>query len=120
MKIKSPAFEENQMIPKIYSCDGDGVNPALEISEVPENAHSLALIVDDPDAPNGTFTHWLLWNIPPITREIPQNSFPQGSVQGMNGAGKFGYIAPCPPSGMHRYFFKLYALNRSLDVPTDV
>lgn len=120
MKLKSSAFEENQPIPTIYTCDGDNINPHLDISDVPPNAQSLVLIVDDPDAPNGTFTHWMVWDILPQTREISENSFPEGSVQGINSAGQVGYIAPCPPSGLHHYYFKLYALNRKLDVTQNI
>lgn len=120
MKLKSSAFEDNQPIPTIYTCDGDNINPHLDISEVPPNAQSLVLIVDDPDAPNGTFTHWMVWDIPPQTREISENSFPQGSVQGINSAGQVGYIAPCPPSGNHHYHFKLFALNRKLEITQNI
>src|SRR3989344_3122442 len=120
MKIKSPAFEENQTIPIIYTCDGDNINPHLDISEVPPSAQSLVLIMDDPDAPDGTFTHWMVWDIPPQTLEISENSFPEGSTQGINSAGQVGYFAPCPPSGLHHYHFKLFALNRKLDVTQNI
>lgn len=120
MKLKSPAFEEGQLIPPIYTCDGDNINPPLEITDVPANAQSLALIVDDPDAPNGTFTHWLLWNMSPLTREISENISPGVASQGMNGAGQQGYLGACPPSGVHRYHFKLYALNKNLDVTLNI
>ena len=120
MKLKSSAFEENQTIPIIYTCDGDNINPHLDISEVPPSAQSLVLIVDDPDAPDGTFTHWMVWDIPPQTLEISENSFPEGSTQGINSAGQVGYFAPCPPSGLHHYHFKLFALNRKLDVTQNI
>jgi|SRR3989344_4349999 len=120
MKIKSPAFEDNQIIPTIYTCDGDNINPHLDISEVPASAQSLVLIVDDPDAPDGTFTHWMLWNISPQVREIPEGGIPEGSIQGLNSAGRVGYIAPCPPSGLHHYHFKLYALNRKLNITQNI
>jgi Raf kinase inhibitor-like YbhB/YbcL family protein len=97
MKIKSTAFEEGQMIPLIYSCDGDNINPPLEISEATGGAQSLALIMDDPDAPNGTFTHWVVWDINPTTYQIPENSVPEGAIQGLNSAGRPGYHGPCPP-----------------------
>ena len=120
MKIKSSAFEDNQMIPPIYTCDGDNTNPPLEFIDVPTNAQSLALIVDDPDAPNGTFTHWLVWDISPLTREIAENSPLEGAIQGINSGGHAGYFAPCPPNGIHHYRFKLYALNKKLDVTPNI
>lgn len=120
MKLQSSAFEDNQTIPTIYTCDGDNINPHLDISEVPLNAKSLVIIVDDPDAPDGTFTHWMVWDIPPQTLEISENSFPEGSVQGINSAGQVGYFPPCPPSGLHHYHFKLFALNRKLDVTQNI
>src|SRR3990172_6846882 len=101
MKIKSSAFEENQLIPEIYTCEGDNINPPLEISGVPANAKSLALIMDDPDAPRGTFTHWLMWNIPPDTTKIQENDWVEGVEQGLNDGGELGYLGPCPPSGTH-------------------
>lgn len=120
MKLKSPAFEENEPIPPIYTCDGDNINPHLDISEVPTNAQSLALIVDDPDAPGGTFVHWMVWDIPPQIREIPEGEISEGSIEGLNSAGRVGYIAPCPPSGIHHYHFKLYALNKKLNVTQNI
>lgn len=120
MKIKSPAFEENQLIPTIYTCDGDNTSPPLDISDVPGNAQSLALIMDDPEAPNGTFTHWMVWNIPPLTQHISESSIPEGSIQGMNGGGQIGYMGACPPSGIHHYRFKLYALNTKLNVTPNI
>ena len=120
MKIESTAFKDNKLIPPKYTCDGEGVNPPLVISDVPENAKSLVLIVDDPDAPRGTFVHWIVWNISPHIKEIPENSCPQNSVEGMTDSGRSGYCAPCPPYGTHRYFFKLFALNTTLDLDTSV
>jgi len=126
MTIKSYAFEENQMIPFTYTCDGENKNPPLQFLDVPEGTQSLALIVDDPDAatdPNGpgkVFDHWMVWNIPPQTTEIGENINPQGANQGLNGRGAVGYTGPCPPTGTHRYFFKLYALSRKLDLSQDV
>ena len=120
MKLKSPAFEENQPIPPIYTCDGDNISPPFEILDVPANAQSLALIMDDPDAPNGTFTHWLMWNISPQTHEIVENNIPEGSEQGTNSAGQLGYLGPCPPAGVHHYHFKLYGLNRKLNVTPNI
>lgn len=116
MKLISPAFEHNQPIPSKYTCDGENISPPLIVEAVPENTKSLVLIVDDPDAPMGTWVHWTLWNIAPDTKEIPENSVPAGAVEGMTDFGKPGYGGPCPPSGTHRYFFKLYALNKTLEL----
>lgn len=116
MKITSSAFANNQMIPSKYTCDGGNVNPSLEISDVPKSAKSLALIMDDPDAPAGIWVHWTLWNIDPKTSEIAEHSVPPGAAQGVTSFGKPGYGGPCPPSGTHRYFFKLYALDLRLDL----
>lgn len=116
MVISSPAFENNRDIPAKYTCDGDNVNPPLEISDVPEETKSLLLIVDDPDAPMGTWIHWTVWNINPQTKAIEENSVPQGATEGMTDFGQPGYGGPCPPSGTHRYFFKLYALDTALQL----
>lgn len=119
MQIESSAFKNGGEIPTKYTCDGEGINPPLVFKDVPKEAKSLALISDDPDAPNGTWDHWILWNISPETAEIPENSTPAGAVTGQNSwpanANKYG--APCPPSGSHRYYFKLYALDVILDLP---
>jgi len=115
MKIISSAFENNQLIPKKYTCDGENINPPLKIDNTPENAKSLVLILDDPDASLGTFTHWLIWNIDPKTTQIEENSVPQGAIQGLNDFGKNSYGGPCPPSGIHHYYFKLYAIDTLLD-----
>ncbi|PIY95972.1 MAG: YbhB/YbcL family Raf kinase inhibitor-like protein [Candidatus Kerfeldbacteria bacterium CG_4_10_14_0_8_um_filter_42_10] len=116
MKITSSAFQNNQSIPAKYSCDGEDVNPPLAFSELPDNIQSLALIVDDPDAPAGTWVHWIVWNINPATAEISENSVPKGAIEGITSAGQAGYSGPCPPSGEHRYFFKLYALAAMLQL----
>lgn len=120
MKIQSPAFSDNGVIPSKYTCDGDNANPPLVISGVPTEAKSLALIMEDPDVPkslrsDGMFDHWVVWNIPPGTTQIPENTAAPG-VQGNNGSGKPGYTGPCPPDREHRYFFKLYALDRELSL----
>ncbi len=115
MKITSSAFEHNQSIPPKYTCDGDDTNPPLSISEIPEGCKSLVLIHDDPDAPGGTWVHWILWNIEPSVTEIEENSVPPGAKQGTNSWDRTGYGGPCPPSGVHRYCFKLYALDVVLD-----
>ncbi len=122
MKILSPAFQNNQQIPSKYTCDKANINPPLEFSDILQNAKSLVLIVDDPDAPSGTWTHWTLWNIPPTTTKIEEKSVPQEAVEGVTSFGKPGYGGPCPPSGTHHYFFKLYALDTtiSLDSKADV
>ncbi len=114
--IASPAFQEGGSIPKRCSCDGANVNPPLRLGQIPNGAKSLVLIVDDPDAPGGLFMHWLVWNIDPKTTEIAEGKAPKG-VQGQNGFGNSGYGGPCPPSGTHRYFFKIFALDRKLDLP---
>lgn len=101
-------------MPAKFTCQGNGINPQLEINGVPAEAKSLALIMDDPDAPIGTFTHWLIWNINPKILMIKEDSAP--GVQGANGANKNSYIGPCPPSGTHRYFFKLSALDSMLNL----
>lgn len=116
MDIASVEFENNESIPSKFTCQGDGINPELKISGVPSNAKSLVLIVDDPDAPIGTFTHWVVWNIDPKISIIKENSIP--GTEGSNSIGKTGYIGPCPPSGTHRYLFKLYALDSMLDLHT--
>jgi hypothetical protein len=118
MKITSTAFENNQSIPAKYTCDGENVSPPLAVADVPESAQSLVLIVDDPDAPVGTFAHWLVWNIDPQTTVITEGNVPQFTVEGKNDFGKNSWGGPCPPSGTHRYFFKLYALDQKIDLPT--
>jgi Raf kinase inhibitor-like YbhB/YbcL family protein len=114
LTLSSPAFRDREDIPAKHTCQGDDTSPGLRIGGVPEGARSLVLIVDDPDAPMGTFDHWVVWDIPAGTASIPEDSVPQGAVQGRNGAGTNQYVGPCPPSGKHRYFFKLYALDTSL------
>jgi Raf kinase inhibitor-like YbhB/YbcL family protein len=111
LQIISPAFKHNEFIPKKYTCDGEDINPPFRIEDIPSKAKSLSLIVDDPDAPAGTWVHWVVWNINPDTREIKENSVPKGAQQGLNDFRKNDYGGPCPPSGTHRYFFKLYALD---------
>lgn len=117
MKISSPNFENNSPIPAKYTCQGLGISPQLDISDVPENTKSLALIVDDPDATSGSWNHWVVWNIPTETKTIPENVGQKFAIQGNNSWPNQSYGAPCPPTGSHRYFFKLYALDKSLDLP---
>ncbi|MBW2989958.1 YbhB/YbcL family Raf kinase inhibitor-like protein [Candidatus Woesearchaeota archaeon] len=109
MKLRSDDFEEGGMIPSKFTCQGENINPHLAWLDVPEDAKSFALIVDDPDAPAGTWVHWLVKDIPADAREIKPDSIPGAEV--LNSFGKEGYGGPCPPSGVHRYFFKLYALD---------
>ena len=116
MRIKSSAFKHTETIPSKYTCDGDDINPPLKIEEVPEEAKSLVLIVDDPDAPVGIWTHWTVWNINPKIEKIEEDSVPEGAVEGMTNFGSTGYGGPCPPGGEHRYFFKLYALDSKLEL----
>jgi len=121
LTIASTAFEEGGMIPRQYTCDGADISPPLSFSSVPEGTKSLALIADDPDAPMGTWVHWVLFNIPPDTTGLPENvptdqTLANGAKHGVSDFGKFGYGGPCPPSGTHRYYFKLYALDAMLDL----
>ncbi len=117
MKLTSTDFGDGGNIPKRFTCDDENISPSLQITGVPAAAKSLALIVDDPDAPRGTFTHWLVWSLPPDTKEFVTGAAPAGAVQGSNDAGKTGYAGPCPPSGQHRYYFKLYALDVPVTLP---
>lgn len=121
INVTSTAFEEGGAIPPRYTCDGLDISPPLGWGSLPDGAQSLALIADDPDAPSGTFVHWVLYNLPRDTLRLPedvpaQETLPSGAVQGLNGAGRIGYVGPCPPSGTHRYFFKIYALDTELDL----
>ena len=117
MKLSSPAFAEGELIPTKYTCDGENVSPPLEWEGVPEQAKSLALIVDDPDAPSGVFVHWLLFQIPVTESGLKEGAGGKNSKRGLhgkNGFGKAAYGGPCPPSGTHRYYFRLYALDAQL------
>jgi Raf kinase inhibitor-like YbhB/YbcL family protein len=114
LSVTSPTFENNQLIPTKYTCDGDDVNPPLTIEGIPEGTKTLVLIVDDPDAPMGTWDHWIVWNIPATTSKIAENTVP--GTEGMNDSRRRSYGGPCPPSGTHRYFFKVYALDAKLDL----
>lgn len=117
MKISSSAFMNNQTIPVKYTCDGADVNPPLSFGGLPQDTKSLVLIVDDPDAPMGTWVHWVVFNIPADISEVEENSVPKDAVLGINDFGDTAYGGPCPPSGTHRYYFKLYALDSMLDLP---
>jgi Raf kinase inhibitor-like YbhB/YbcL family protein len=111
MQLKSSAFDNNQGIPKKFTCDGDNISPPLEILEVPAGAKSLVLALDDPDAPEGWQTHWLVWNIRPEKQEIKKNTAPAGAIVGTNDFGERKYMAPCPSSSTHAFLFKLYAVD---------
>ena len=115
MTITSFAFANNQVMPVSFTCRGDGHNPPLTISGVPAGAVSLALIMDDPDAPAGDFVHWTVWNIKPSTTQIDEGSAPAQATEGQNSLGQVGYVAPCPPSDTHHYHIKLYALDLKLE-----
>jgi Raf kinase inhibitor-like YbhB/YbcL family protein len=112
-KLSSPAFQDSGLIPQKFTCQGDNVSPELNWSEARADTKSFALIMDDPDAPGGTFTHWVLFDIPAATKQLAESQPPIG-VGGNNGLSQTGYMGPCPPSGIHRYYFRLYAL----DVPS--
>lgn len=124
LKVTSTAFEHNGMIPSRYTADGADVSPPLQWQGVPEGARSIAVICDDPDAPMGTWVHWLVWNIPPamtgLDEDVPPDTvLENGICQGTTDFGRIGYGGPAPPSGTHRYFFKVYALDTLLDLPAD-
>lgn len=114
IKLSSPAFPHEGNIPSKYTCDGEDINPQLELEQIPEGTVSLALIMEDPDAPRGTFDHWVVWNIAPV-QTIKENHMP--GISGNNGAGRTGYHGPCPPGGQHRYYFHIYALDTDIDLP---
>lgn len=118
MRIASDAFEENSYIPKQYSCEGKNVNPSIAFSDIPDQAKSLVLLVEDPDAPNNKhmFVHWVVFNIPPTTTSISENSVPHEAIEAINDAGSTKYVGPCPPDKPHRYFFRLYALRTTLSL----
>ncbi len=114
LTVKSSAFDLGKPIPRKYTCDGQDINPPLSIGGIPKEAKTLVLAIDDPDAPSGIFDHWIVWNIPASTNKIAENSVP--GMEGLNGARQTGYMGPCPPSGTHRYFFKVYALDTELSL----
>ncbi len=117
MRITSEAFEHNAFIPVKFTCQGKGANPPLSIERVPKETKSLALIVDDPDAPGGDFVHWVVYDAP-VTERIEENTV--FGKQGINSSGKPGYVSPCPPTGVHRYFFKVYALDTLLNLKAGI
>jgi Raf kinase inhibitor-like YbhB/YbcL family protein len=116
MNISSAAFKDGSSIPSKYTCDDADTSPPLAFGGIPNGAKSLALIMDDPDAPGGTFDHWIVWNIPPNTTSVAEGQALKGT-SARNGFGKSGYGGPCPPDREHRYFFKLYALDTMLNLP---
>lgn len=116
MELTSTAFEHNDAIPEKYSCDGDDVSPQLSIAGTPDGTKTLVLIMDDPDAPVGTWDHWIEFDIPATTATVREGAGLVGTP-GNNSWGRTGYGGPCPPGGTHRYFFKLYALDRALNLP---
>jgi Raf kinase inhibitor-like YbhB/YbcL family protein len=116
LKVGSPEFEHEGHIPAKYTCQGKNINPPLTITGLPKETISLAIIMDDPDAPGGVFDHWVIWNIRP-TGLINENSLP--GKTGRNSRDEYGYTGPCPPSGTHRYFFKVYALDTLLELDDD-
>ncbi len=125
LSITSTAFKQGERIPSKYTCDGSDVSPGLEWSDVPDSTRSFTIIADDPDAPVGTWIHWVFYHILGETRTLPEAvppdaNLPDGSRQGKNSWGRPGYGGPCPPGGTHRYFFKLYALDTVLELPSGV
>ena len=114
IEVSSAAFKENELIPRRYTCDGKNVNPALNLDHIPNESQSLAIIVDDPDAPAGTWVHWVIWNIP-VIHHVKEDHAP--GLQGINDFKKKIYCGPCPPKGIHRYFFKVYSLDCALQIP---
>lgn len=124
-KLTSPAFEDEGLIPEKYTCDAEDISPPLIWESVPEGTKSLAIICDDPDAPMGTWVHWVLFNLPPDTKELLENvskteTLENSAKQGVNDFGNIGYGGPCPPGGIHRYFFKLYALDTILNLDAGI
>ncbi|MFA4836897.1 MAG: YbhB/YbcL family Raf kinase inhibitor-like protein [Dehalococcoidia bacterium] len=119
MEFTSPAFANGKPIPSKYTCDGEDISPPLAWGASPQGTKSFALICDDPDAPRGTWVHWVIYNLPPETRALDENAaanLPQGTQHGKTSWGRSDYGGPCPPSGTHRYFFKLYALDTMLNI----
>ena len=121
IQIKSSAFENTEMIPSKYTCDDEDISPPLSWNGIPEGAKSLALISDDPDAPMGTWVHWVVYNIPSSEKGFQENlpkdkKLSNGTLQGITDFKRIGYGGPCPPSGVHRYYFKLYALDTKLNL----
>lgn len=119
MNIISAVFQYGELIPARYTCDGDDINPSFVFSDIPKEAKSLVMIMDDPDSPIGNWVHWTMWNIDPKIGIMPENERLQGVSEGMTNFGTSGYGGPCPNKGTHRYFFNLYALDTFLDLPSN-
>src|ERR1019366_3154532 len=117
MQLTSNSFLANTIIPANFTCKGAGISPHLHIENIPPGTVSLALIMHDPDAPLGDFTHWIIWDMPTDIHDIVENSVPDGAIQGLNDFNNIGYGSPCPPSGTHRYMFELYALSIAITLP---
>jgi Raf kinase inhibitor-like YbhB/YbcL family protein len=122
-QLSSPAFSNNQSLPSRFACEGAGVSPPLTFSDLPPKTKTVAIILEDPDAPKGTYIHWLMWNWPAAKTEIPdalptKPRLDSGAIQGTGSNGKIGYNPPCPPGGTHRYYFKAYALDTTLNIPS--
>ncbi len=125
ISLKSPSFKEGEMIPQRFTCDGEDISPELMWESIPEGYQTLAIVCDDPDAPMGTWVHWIIYNIPPGLTGLkegipPDESLPDGTKQGKNSWRRIGYGGPCPPGGTHRYFFKIYSLDTRLDLDPGV
>lgn len=123
IRISSTVFDEGEPIPTRYTCNGVDISPPLEWDVLPENTESIVLICEDPDAPGGLWTHWVIFNLPGDTMNLPEHvvgreMLDNGAVQGLNDFGRVGYNGPCPPGGTHRYFYKIYALDNKLDLPS--
>jgi Raf kinase inhibitor-like YbhB/YbcL family protein len=120
LQVSSPSFRNETPIPTRFSCDAEDVSPPLRFTSVPAEAKTLAWIMDDPDAPAGTWVHWLVWDVPATTRDIDDDADVQrlGGTEGKNGWGRIGYGGPCPPRGRHRYYFRVYALDTTLGLKT--
>lgn len=121
IKITSSAFKNGKLIPNKYACDGDDVSPPISWSSVPDGTESIAIITDDPDAPGGTFVHWVIYDIPGDITELSEeissdDALEDGTQQGTNDFGNIGYNGPCPPKGTHRYYFKIYALDKETGI----
>jgi Raf kinase inhibitor-like YbhB/YbcL family protein len=119
MIISSSHFDDGEFIPKRFSCDGDNIPPDLEFMDIPNRTQTLVLIIEDPDAPSGIWSHWVVWNIDPRVDHISDGIIPPGAREGANSSGSLGYQGPCPPNGLHRYIFRLFALDGVLTLPPD-
>ncbi len=120
MTLTSPVFGDRQRISSVYTCDGEDINPPLEFHNVPDDAASLALIVEDPDSVGKKWTHWVVFNINPHAAGIHEDTVPDGSIEVVTDFGEKGYGGPCPPTGTHRYCFKLFALDITISATEDI